>query len=248
MALPQKLLRSLEDLGLTDKEAKVYLAMLSLSESNVRKIADAAEVKRSTVYFILDSLCQKGLVKLVIQGFKSYYTVESPEKLGTILDQRKKRLSETLPDFLALYNTENTQGFITYYSGLESVKRVYEQNLRDIRPREQYLVISNQEDWLALDPDYFESFTERRAKRNIRIRLLLTDSKSAREHKKRARQYNEKIRFLPKGTKLTTNVVITPKRLLMHQLIPPINGIVIENQSAIKTQTELFEVMWNASK
>jgi HTH-type transcriptional regulator, sugar sensing transcriptional regulator len=242
--LHKKLLTVLQELGLTDKESKVYLAMLSLGEASVQKIAGAAEVKRPTVYPVIESLQKKGLVNIEIKGFKQFYRAASPERLGLVLEQRRKNLISALPELTELYNTESTQSFIKYYEGLESVKNVYESNLRDVKPHENYYVIGDMKNWLSLDYKYFENFTYRRGQLPINIRLLLLDSPAARAFKEKKTHYNMKVRFLPKNTVLTTNLVMIPERLFMHQLTPPINGIVIENKSAIKTQMEMFEILW----
>lgn len=76
--------------------------------------------------------------------------------------------------------------------------------------------------------------------------MLAQDSAIAQEHKRIERTFNETIRLLPKATKLTTNLVITPKRVVIHQVIPPIFAIVIENKSIIQMHREQFEMIWNS--
>ncbi|MBI5412336.1 helix-turn-helix domain-containing protein [Candidatus Peregrinibacteria bacterium] len=244
--LPKKLIGALQELGLSEKESCVYLAMLTLGEASVLQIARAAEIKRPTVYPVLESLQQKGLVHIDIRSMKQRYRAINPERLELLLEQRRKNLLSALPELTALYNTEGSQSLIQYFEGLEAVKTVYESNIRDIQPHENYCVIADQKKWIGLDQKYFENFTYRRGLLPINIRLLLSDTPIARAFQKKERYYNETIRFLPKGTELTTNLVITPQRPFMHQLTPPVNGIVIENKSAIKTQMELFEILWKS--
>jgi hypothetical protein len=76
--------------------------------------------------------------------------------------------------------------------------------------------------------------------------MLTQPSEVATRHKKHERAYNESIRFLPPGTKLTTNLVIIPKRVVIHQLVPPVFAMIIENPSIIRLHREQFEIMWNA--
>jgi hypothetical protein len=45
---------------------------------------------------------------------------------------------------------------------------------------------------------------------------------------------------------MTTNIVITPKRLLIHQLTTPVLCIAIENKNIISSQQEMFEILWNS--
>lgn len=241
-----KLVKILKEIGLTDNEAKVYFISLSLGPSTVLTISKASGVKRTTTYSAIQSLQQRGLMNIELRGFKKLYTAESPEKLKDVLEQRKQLFTTNLDEFLALYNLKGGESFIKYHEGLESVKTVYEKLIKDIKPNEEYLAIGGQEQWYKLDSAYFQDFIERRAKLNLRIRLLFQDSEIAHEHKRLEQNYNEKVKILPTKTSLTTNMVITPQRVVIHQLTQPIIAIVIENKSIIQMQREMFEIIWNS--
>ena len=58
-------IQDLQQIGLTEKEAKVYLAALELGEKAVQVIAQKAGVNRATTYFILESLIEKGLQRAI---------------------------------------------------------------------------------------------------------------------------------------------------------------------------------------
>lgn len=60
----EKLYVYLQNLGLTQYEAKTYIALLIIGTSNAYKISKKAEIPRTRVYDILDSLAQKGVVML----------------------------------------------------------------------------------------------------------------------------------------------------------------------------------------
>jgi HTH-type transcriptional regulator, sugar sensing transcriptional regulator len=241
-----KLVRFLQDLSLSVNEAKVYFAALSLGPSTIQKIAQAAEIKRTTAYSVVESLQYKGLMNIEVKGLKRLFVAENPEKLESILESRRAVLKDLLPEFEALYNLKGGESFIRYYEGLEAMKSVYEGLLRDIKPHEDYLVVSHTQYWFQLDPTYFQNFIERRAKLNIKIRLMLQDSEKAREHKKFEKNYNENVKILPPKVSLTTNLVIIPRRLVIQQLISPITTVVIENKSIIQMHKEMFEIMWDS--
>jgi hypothetical protein len=194
----------------------------------------------------VEALKNKGLMTIAVKGFKSLFVAENPEKLESILEARKNLLAQTLPEFAALYNLKGGESTIKYYEGLTGIKSIYESMLRDIKPKEEYMVTSHMEQWLALDKEFFLDFSKRRAKLNINIRLLLQDSPIAREHQKIERVYNEKIKIMPQGTKLDTNLVVIPRRVVIHQLVPPVTAIVIENPSVVRMHQQLFEIIWNS--
>lgn len=243
---PNKYIKILRDLGLNENEAKVYFASLSLGPATILRIADTAELKRTTVYSIVSSLQKKGIMNIEIRGFKRLFVAQNPEQLASIFAARQESFRRLLPEFAALYNLKGEEGSLKYYQGIEAVKSVYESMIRDIRPHEDYLVTSDQQQWQELDEKFFLHFLERRAKLNINIRLLLQDSPIARSHQKIQRNYNETIKILPKSTSLTTNLVVIPRRVLIHQLTPPITGIVIENPNVVRMHQELFEIIWRS--
>ena len=242
----EKLQKVLESMGLTPNEAAVYLASLSLGASSILSIARSSGVKRTTVYTILVALQKQGLMIREVRGFKTLFVAERPEKLESIIDQKKIDLTKALPDLSALYNLHGEEGTIRFYDGLEAVKSVYESLLADVKAHEDYLIVSDLDQWLKLDPEFFQTFIERRAKLPINIRMLSQPSTIALHHKKYEKNYHETIRFLPQGTKLTTNLVIIPKRVVIHQLIPPVFAMTIENPSIIQMHREQFEIMWKA--
>lgn len=247
--MPDKqLTATLTKLGLSEHEAQVYLAALSLGPATIIKIAVVAEVKRTTVYSVVESLIMKGLIIKEIKGFKQLFVAESPEKLEVIIEQRKQLLAKTMPELAGLYNLKGGESTIKYYEGLAGIKSVYESLIKDARPHEDYLIISHIEPWLNLDKKFFLEFTKRRAKLPIKIRLLLQDSPTAREHKRIEKTLNEQIKLLPATTSLNTNLVVIPKKVVFHQLTPPIMAIVIENPSIVRMHQELFEIIWTSIK
>lgn len=233
---------------MTENESKIYLTLLSLGATTILKLSAVSEIKRTTAYAVVESLQQKGLVKIEVNGFKKLFIAESPEKLEVMLELRRKKMKELLPEFLAIQNLEGVESFIKYYDGLESIKTVYEEILKKMRPHEEYLSIGNPSKWFPLDTEYFSNFRQRRAelsrKINFKIRHLLRDCEKARELKNYEKNYNEEIKILPEKINFSSNLIIIPKKVIIHQLIPPFRAIVIENPSAVHLQRELFNVIW----
>lgn len=240
-----RLLDALQSIGLSENEARVYFAALSLGSSTIQKIAKLADIKRTTTYSIVESLKHKGLVTIHVMGFKQLFVAEHPSRVESLLELRRNNFYKYLPQLEALYNLKGAESVIKFYDGIQGTKNVYEGLLQDIQPSDDYLVIGDTAQWYNLDPHYFQSFMERRAKR-AHTRLLLQYSAKAKEIKKYEKNYNLEIRFLPQKTLLSTNIIIIPRRMIIHQLIPPIMAIAIENESIIATNRQMFEIMWEA--
>jgi sugar-specific transcriptional regulator TrmB len=240
----EKLLDILKKIGLEEKEASVYLASLSLGPTTILKLARACDIKRTTIYGIIDNLKQKGLMSIEQKGLKQVYAPENPEKLEAMLESRQLEFKNSLPEFLGLYKLKGEESVIKYYTGLGKMQGIYRDTLKEIRPHEDYLVIANQEKWYNLDPKFAISYIEDRARLDIKTRLLFQDSKIAREHKKFERNFNQRAKILPKGTPLNVDTLLLPKKMIVLELTPPYMTVVIENKSIIELHREMFELIW----
>lgn len=240
----RQLIQILQETGLTEKEALVYSSSLSLGPSSVLSIAKEAGVRRSTVYSVIESLRQKQLMRKEVRGIKEYYSAEDPERLKMVLENRHEKLLKILPELGALYRLEGAESVIKYYEGVESLKNVYLSMISTVKPGQDYLVLSSIDSAYKFAPDFFPDFLARRAKLNIKVRMILEDTALARHRGGKGRMANERNRILPKGTKLTTNLVIIPQRVFIHQFEAPTMGMVIENQHIITMHREMFELIW----
>ena len=71
--------KKLVDQGFTVKEAKLYIATLSLGEATATDIAKRAGIERTTSYNILPTLVRKGLVDTTEKGGVKYFLVSDIE-------------------------------------------------------------------------------------------------------------------------------------------------------------------------
>lgn len=242
----KQIVGKLNAIGLNEKEAKVYLAALSLGPTTAQNIAEIAGIKRTTTYNIIDNLRNLGLMAVNYQGFKKNYSAAPPESLEAAINSKKEILKTVMPDLQSLYNLKGDESSIKYFKGLRACQEVYWGLLETIKLHDDYLVLTDQARWFALDPEFSQKFIEKRSKLNINIKLLFQDTLLAHEHKKFEQNYNEKIKILPNGEPLTTNLIITPQKVVIHQLVQPIFTMVIENKGIIQMNKEMFEIIWRS--
>lgn len=244
----EKTIDSLRQLGLEEKEAKVYLASLSLGASTILRLSKLSEVKRTTLYEIIDSLEKKGLMKKEVHGFKTLYSAEHPERLENSLESKKLLLNKLLPELEGLYHLKGTESSIKFYSGLPAIKNIYDDLLKDLKPHDFYYAISNIKEWQGLDEDFFlRKHVETRSKMGVDTKLVFLDSETAQYRKKTERNFNEEIKIIPKDSEFHVDLVITPYKLVMFQLHEPLTAILIENKSIIELHREMFELIWGAT-
>ena len=242
-----KLLNSLIQFGLDQNEAKVYLAALSQGSTTVLRISKSTDVKRTTVYEVITSLIQKGLMKKEIHGFKTLYAAEHPERLENTLAAKRAVLTRALPELEGMYHLKGTESTLKYYEGLKAIENIYNDLLTDLKPHDFYYAISNIAEWQGLDEEFFiKEHVEKRSFMRIETKLLFTDSPIAQKRITTQKNFNEEVRLLPKDTNIHIDLVVTPYKLVMFQLHAPLIAIVIENKATIEMQKQLFEIIWNS--
>ena len=126
-----ELIASIEDLGLSQKEARVYLANLMLGPATVQKIADQSSIKRVTTYVILESLSNLGLVSQSTKGKKTYFVAEEPAQLRRLLQKKEQAIKEQqksfdaiLPELNDLKSLPTESPNVRFYDTAEGIRGV----------------------------------------------------------------------------------------------------------------------------
>lgn len=52
----------LQEIGLSEKEAQIYLALLQVDNDSIQGLSNRTKINRTTLYPVLESLSKKGLV------------------------------------------------------------------------------------------------------------------------------------------------------------------------------------------
>lgn len=127
----QQLISHIEELGLSNKEARVYVACLVIGPSPVQRIADQSGIKRVTTYVILESLVGLGLVSQSIKGKKTYFIAEDPTNLRRLLEKREHELKEQkqnfdqiLPELYGLKSQPRESPDVKFYDSADGIRTI----------------------------------------------------------------------------------------------------------------------------
>ena len=98
MAIRQERVEKVQDYGLTEYEARAYLALLELQAATARDVASLSRVPRTKIYQVLDELHAKRLVEMIPERPKKYAAVPFEEYLGRFETEYKTRLEKIRRD------------------------------------------------------------------------------------------------------------------------------------------------------
>jgi len=240
----KNLTNQLQQLGLTSKEAEVYLTLLQLGPSSVLEISRHCDVKRATIYNILESLTQKGLSSLELDGFKNHYTAAPPKNFDQLIQSQKNILEACLPELERLQSVPENKNLISQYKS-EGISLAYDRLYQSLTPSGDYLVFGDIQGWYDSNPEIFKSWPKRRSKIVDQSRAIYTDTPKAREYRKQETNIRMEIKLLPKKSEMTAIKVITSDLVFVHQTIVPFSIIVIENPPIVNLYKEMFNNFWD---
>ncbi len=203
----EKILDSLQELGLTNRESICYTSLLELGSSTVGAICTKTGIPSSKIYEILESLISKGLASYVIIGKIKHYQATSPKIFLDHIDERKKDFENILPQLLAKQKFSSKQS-VEMFNGQNALFSLFTGLISESKKDEEYLIFSideeNKNDQLNL---FFRNLTIRRKEKNLNVKIL----KNIRFYKKE-KHTKVQLRYtkfnLPQGITLFRDVVV----------------------------------------
>lgn len=120
-----ELSQTLTQYGFSEKEAKVYLAILSMKSGTIAAIVRKCGEKRSTVYSIVKELQRKGFVGEIDKNKVLSYIAVSPDHIMKLLENRFTEFKAILPLFSAYTEKEGVLPKVEFFEGFEGIKSMY---------------------------------------------------------------------------------------------------------------------------
>ncbi|NOX71811.1 MAG: hypothetical protein GXO64_03890 [Candidatus Micrarchaeota archaeon] len=234
----------LEDLGFTNAEIKVYIALLELGSSTAGNIIERSGLQSSVVHMTLKKLLDKGLISYVKEGKWHHYQASDPSHILEYIDEKKRRFNEMLPQLLAKQRTAKEKREVTVFRGIRGIKELlYE--LLDAGGNEHHTFGSTSAS-LMLGKAWWIDYHEKRAKKGIKAKLLFNDS--LRPWKAEFKYKNCEVRYTQTGFEPLTETIIRNDSIgLIIWTEKPI-GILIHNRIAAESYDKFFSIMWKMSE
>jgi HTH-type transcriptional regulator, sugar sensing transcriptional regulator len=237
-------IEDLKKAGLSENEAKVYLAALELGETSVYRLAKKSGVKRTTTYLAVENLKEKGLMSEYTRDNATVCYAENPKKLTDQLDERKKALEKIMPELLAFTNLIDKKPKIRYFEGKDAFKEVFGDVLK--YPDSETLVTFNEKffDW----DGYFKAhFMPKRKENKIWARILFRDTPEMRAVGQQVEEYLSRVKFVPSEKfKIGIEMVLYGSDKVGMVSYDEEIAIIIESKKIYDTQKSLFEVIWES--
>lgn len=236
------------NLGLTDKEAAVYLAILELGSSSIQPIATQSGVKRTSIYYFIDHLVELGIIEKIKLRNRWHWQAKSPEALIDLQQRRLSDVKNALPELKGIFNLTTDKPKISYFEGVVQMKNIL---WEEIKCKKELLGIwSGQEVADLFGASLLDEVDRKRRAKGIAVRVIrVLEVDAPFEAFREQPGSNRELRYAPKGTRFPMAMTIydTGKVSFMSSKKEGF-GFIIESAEFYAVMKALFEGYWGLSQ
>jgi predicted transcriptional regulator len=239
---------TLEELGLSINESKVYEAMLSSGSSSIEKLAIKSKVHRRNIYDVLAKLLEKGLISETFIRNRKEYKAIHPSRLMDLLQEKEKKLQSVLPGMEKQYSQYEEEEAAYIYKGINGFKQ-YLQDILDVG--ETVYFIGAKAFWL--DPrlqHFLIKFDQERKRKGIKF-MHIFDYEVKKQKPEIIGLVGKPYKFFPKeystptavdifGDRVVTFVGVSPGQLPVEPV-----QFVMRSRRLAEGYKKFFHFMWD---
>lgn len=168
------LIKRLIDFGMSEKEAKVYLALLELEIANVNEVAKTSGINRSSAYVVLEALKKRGIVGISDDKKVRRYIATTPEVLLQIAERQakkqeevRKNIDDIVPELKAMFKGTKTRPKVMVFEGRDGLIAAFEDTYKS---KEKIMRVSSSPGNLGhIIGDFLPQYIKNRFKLNIKM-------------------------------------------------------------------------------
>jgi len=180
-------MKTLENIGFTKGEIKVYFSLLELGNTSSGPIIKKSGIAGSKVYEILEKLKLKGLISETFNNKIKHFQANSPKRILGYIKNKERELKleqeefiKILPQLLQKQKYKSEQQEVRLYVGYEGIKSFYEEMADSLTNKDEYLGFAFPEK--AIQNKFvihlFDRYHERRAKTGGKSNILISRNDS----------------------------------------------------------------------
>ncbi len=241
--------KKLETLGLSSKEAAVYLVLLQLGQVGSSKIITGAALHGQFVYKALESLEEKGLVQHVIMNGRKKFSAKSPETILSLIEEQKRVADGVIADIKKQLIVVPDQTF-QVFQGEESWHAHEFALLHHAEKGSTLLIIGGAGDHFSvlMGETDLRTYEQMRYKKQISIKYIGCESQRAELQKQKADRRLFEYKILPGLFTGMVNTNIWEETVNINIFGSPVTSTEMKNSQVAESYKGFFETLWKMGK
>jgi len=234
----------LREFGLSNTEAKVYLALIELNNSQVGEITKKSGVNRTNVYDALERLIEKGLVSYVTENNKKVFEAVNPERFRLVVEEKQEKLLHLVKELNEKCSKNKQEESATILRGKNGVKSVYEDMLKEKKP---IYIHGATGKFKERFPFYQQHWNDQRFKLKIPLKIIWSE-RVRKDRKKDIHLRIVDMRFLPDSYDFPSMTITYSDKVATIVWTETPFAFVIKSKEAVKSSLTYFNLLWNIAK
>jgi sugar-specific transcriptional regulator TrmB len=242
----------LQEIGLTESEIRVYLALLKLGQTTAGKIVDEAKVTRSKIYDILERLKNKGLVSYIIKESTKYFSATNPNNLLKYLEEKeekiqeeKQSIKEIIPELLNQHLSQKDK-IAEVFIGINGMKNAFNVLIEEFGSKEPYYAFgAGKGENVEQIQIFFSQLHLKRKEKKVKSFIIFNES-SRGLFKEQEKSRLVEAKYIKQSTPTAINIY--KNYTLIAILTKEPITFLINNKETAESFKEYFKIMWKLAK
>jgi sugar-specific transcriptional regulator TrmB len=241
----------LQQLGLSAKEARVYLLLLEKPQQSAAGIAKELGEKRANTYMLLEQLAELHLVEVDETKPVRAYSAANPTALQKMLQRRLEReqhaaatLQKALPSLRSMYALASDKPGVVHMAGYDGFKAILDDQIRS--STDILLIASNDVPNKPEELVAFRKLLVARKNAGVRTRAIFHSGDRNDEFRRLFEERGIELRFLGEQP-FRGEVALYEDNVVFTVYEPSLVSTVITNALIAETMRTLFEQLWNGA-
>lgn len=239
------LLKNLEKLGLTDKEARVYVYLVGrTAEVGTSKIVAATRLHGQYIYNALESLEEKGLVRHVVKNNRNKWSANPPARISFLIEE-KRMLAHSIEGTLEKLFVRRIEQDFEVFQGEDQFVTNELAMMRDIEPQSSLCIIGGEGSRFSkLLGNSRRLYNEMSVEKEVSVRYIgSSDQQAFLENVRDSRPFFE-YRIMPNFQKSSVSTSIYPDTILFQIYGDPLLVFKIRNKRVAQEYQQFFDALW----
>lgn len=237
-------IHALKTIGLTENEAKVYLALLEQPETTVLPLAKRASVPRTYCYDLLASLSDKGFVSFVEKRGRRRYLALDPRLVKQTAMEKMRAFETALPNLITLYSQSPSKPNAQFFEGKAGLLALHNTVLAEAT---EILIFGSGEQWVHKFSDY-RDFIKALVKKGVKIRDLVKEISETAEYKSLYAGPAQQMHYARDEWIFPADCGIWGDKVAFISYSDQMHGIIIESKEIATAMKTVFDVLWEVSR
>ena len=242
----------LVDAGLDPKEAKFYLAALTMNAPTVAQAAENAGVSRTNAYDVAKRLAHRGLITMIESGSadgrqrgRTVLRAADPQHLLDEWHQRRNALERLVPQLRAMHAKGGTTPRSRYLEGAAGIRAALFETLEWPAPLRG--ILSMRDLMTVPGSEAMREYIDGRRERGLWLHVVRSPENDHPHGWPTSDSDYRRTRYAPPGHIFTMTLVIGDDAVAMISSKRENFALVIESPEYAAMQGNLFEFLWSLS-